>query len=409
MPPDLEACPSDEPSTVGASQRHTVQAELRRRSAAILSRWAAEARAVIVLGDPEATRNEGHRLELPAPPELLEALLAALTGEEPPGEIVTQGFRYGSAAFGAGMSLHHTVKVISLLTSAVLDALGDVFQDAGAPSANALDALGVARSLHRASVLLTLTVMRGHAQSDAESLRERFRHLRHDMRNPLGTIKSVLALMDDESVPIESRANPSFRAIASRNARSLEEMISLQLSDAAIASPSGAPQDVSLEALLGAVQWDLRPDVDRRGVILDVERADLRMPLDVPGLELLLNAVIVAVVAECAPGERITIGLVHERMDRVSIRLCRASGGAPIADASAAERLVSLAQRMGTVLTLDDAIVLTLPPGGERRAGETLDREPYVPSRRGGASVGGQSRDDVGGARQGKHGETGTF
>jgi hypothetical protein len=407
-PPDLEPCPSDAPSTVGATQRRTIQAELRRRSAAILSRWAVDARAVAGLGDPGAAGNDAHLLDLPAPPELLEALLAALACEEPPGDIVTQGLRYGSAAFAAGMSLHHAVKVIGLLTSAVLDAIDEVFREAGPSLANASNAFGVARTLHRSSALLTLTVMRGHAQSDAESLRERFRHLRHDMRNPLGTIKSVLALMDDESVPIESRANPSFRAIASRNARSLEEMISIQLSDAAIASPRAAQQDISLEALLGAVLRDLRREVDRRGVLLDVERADLRTPLDVPGLELLLYAVIVTVLAECSRGERIAIGLEHERMDRASIRLHRESGRAPIADARAAERLTSLAQRMGSALTVGDALLITLPRGGQS-SGELVEREPLVQSRRRDGSGGGQSLDDVGGARQREHGETGPF
>jgi hypothetical protein len=229
------------------------------------------------------------------------------------------------------------------------------------------------------------------------------------MRNPLGTIKSVLALMDDESVPIESRANPTFRAIASRNARSLEEMISRQLGDAAIASPGTAQQDISLGALLGVVQRDVRPEAERRGVIIDIDRADVRVPLDVPGLELLLYAVIVAFLAESTPGERIVIEVVRERTDGLSLRLRRASGCAPIADAFAAEGLVSLARRMGSALTVDDALVITLPALDRRQTEAFVEREPHVRSRRGDGSGGGQSRDDVGGARQGEHGETGGF
>jgi signal transduction histidine kinase len=394
---------------VDAAQCSAIQAELRRRSTGLLSRWTAEARAVVALGEPDAIRSDVPLVGMPAPPELLDALLAALTREGPPGEIVTQGLRYGSAAFAAGMSLHHAVKLIGLLTSVVLDAIGEILQEAGAPRATASEALGFARALHRSSALLTLATMRGHTQSDAEALRERFRHLRHDMRNPLGTIKSVLALMDDESVPIESRANPNFRAIASRNARSLEEMISLQLGDAAIASPRAAQQDISLGALLGAVQRDVRPEAERRGVIIDIDRADVRVPLDVPGLELLLYAVIVAFLAESTPGERIVIEVVRERTDGLSLRLRRASGCAPIADAFAAEGLVSLARRMGSALTVDDALVITLPALDRRQTEAFVEREPHVRSRRGDGSGGGQSRDDVGGARQGEHGETGGF
>jgi hypothetical protein len=263
--------------------------------------------------------------------------------------------------------------------------------------------------VHRSSALLTLTVVRGYTQSDAESLRERFRHLRHDMRNPLGTIRSVLALMDDESVPIESRANPSFRAIASRNARSLEEMINVQLGDAAIPSTPAVEQEVSLGALIGTVQRDLRMEAERRGVTIDVERADLRARLDGPGLEILLHAVLAAILAETTRGDRIVLELVQESASRVSLHVRRGSGYAPIAGGCAAEDLGALAKRMGSVLTVDEDVIISLPLRGTRRSTESVERERRVAGQRGDGSVSGQSSDDVGSPRQGEHGETGNF
>ena len=409
-PPDLEACASDELATLSAALCCSVQTGLRRRSEELFSRWAAEARAVVELDEPGVSRNDARLVDVPVSPELTEALVGALAPERDPREIITQGLRFGSGAFAGGMSLHHTLKVIGLLTTVLLDAIDEVLKEATAPRATAAEGIELARLLHRASALLTLTVVRGYTQSDAESVRERFRHLRHDMRNPLGTIRSVLALMDDESVPIESRANPNFRAIASRNARSLEEMISLELGDAAIPATPAAEQEVSLGALIGTVRRDLRTEAERRGVSIDIERrADIRAPLDGPGLELLLHAVLVAILAESTRGERIVLELVQESASRVSLRVRRGSGCASIADGYAAEDLVSLAKRMGSALTVNEDVIITLPVRGPRRSAESVERERRGGAQRDDGSVSLQSSDDLGRPRQGEHGETGTL
>jgi len=56
--------------------------------------------------------------------------------------------------------------------------------------------------------------------------------LRHDLRNPIGTIRSALSLMADEAVPEEARRSPRFRAMIERNTVSLDQMIVARLSDA---------------------------------------------------------------------------------------------------------------------------------------------------------------------------------
>lgn len=395
----------------GPALRDSVQAELLRRSPELRSRWAASTRALVVVDGTHATSNDALRVaDALASSALVRALVTALAREDDARGLITEGLRFGTAASAAGMSLHHTVKTVSLLTSLVLDAMDETARapGTGVPLATASEGIQLASLVHRASALLTLTVIRGHMQSEAESLRQRFRHLRHDLRNPLGTIKSVLALMDDESVPIESRANPGFRAIASRNARLLEEMISFQLGDAALPLAFATEREISLGAVIDAARRELRPMAERRGVTIDAAPADLRVFVDVPALEVLLHAVLAAVVAESTRGERIVLELEERTTDRVSVLVRRESGPAAITDPCAAENLAALAQRMGGVLTVGD-LNIELALRAERRSAQFVETERHVRPQQGHGSVGSQARDDVGGAREGQDGEADTF
>jgi signal transduction histidine kinase len=396
----------------GPALRDSVRAELLRRSAELRSRWAASTRAVDVFDGTDATSNDAHRVvDTLTSSTLVHALVTALAREDETRELIAEALQFGAAASAARMSLHHTIKAAGLLTSVVLDAIDEMVRapGIGTPLGTAAEGIQLASVVHRASALVTLTVVRGHMQSEAESLRQRFRHLRHDLRNPLGTIKSVLALMDDESVPIESRANPGFRAIASRNARSLEEMISLQLGDAALPLTFATGQETSLGAVIDAVRRELRPMAERRGVTIDGACADIRAFLDVPALEVLLYAVLAAVVAESARGECIALELVERTTGHLAVRVHRESGRAAITEECAAESLVRLAQRMGGVLTVDDDLNITLALRGERRSARVAEDERRVRPQQGHGSVGGQARDDVGGAREGENGEAGTL
>jgi hypothetical protein len=57
--------------------------------------------------------------------------------------------------------------------------------------------------------------------------------IRHDLRNPLGMIKTAVALLTDESVPPEMRESRRVRALVVRNTSSLDQMIDEVLGDAA--------------------------------------------------------------------------------------------------------------------------------------------------------------------------------
>jgi light-regulated signal transduction histidine kinase (bacteriophytochrome) len=80
--------------------------------------------------------------------------------------------------------------------------------------------------------MAAIAAAQGFGEAADRALQERFRRLRHDLRNPLGIIRSALSLMADESVPEEARRSPRFRAMIERNTTALEQMITAMLGDA---------------------------------------------------------------------------------------------------------------------------------------------------------------------------------
>jgi len=104
--------------------------------------------------------------------------------------------------------------------------------------------------------------VRRYGEAADRALQERFRRLRHDLRNPLGTIRSALSLMADESVPEEARRSPRFRAMIDRNTTALDRLIVARLGDdeahvVAVPAPAGEPSSASF------VVGDSRDDLAR--------------------------------------------------------------------------------------------------------------------------------------------------
>jgi light-regulated signal transduction histidine kinase (bacteriophytochrome) len=126
------------------------------------------------------------------------------------------------------------------------------------------------RSPDELPMQLRLAATMGYTQAIEDELRERYRTFRHDLRNPLGMIKSAIALLTDESVPAEMRENPRVRAMVVRNASSLDQMIGEGLGDAAARlpafetsreTPGDGPADPSTESATSAREQ--RDDVAR--------------------------------------------------------------------------------------------------------------------------------------------------
>src|SRR5215213_695909 len=281
-----------------------VMSALRRDASDLATRWSSQARPVLLFNqtddqDPEHTADA-------------TGLVAALIGGSADGDDVSddairRGMRFGEGAFSRGVSLHHVLKALELLNAMTLYAMESALGQTEVASSTAADGIRLSRQLQRRGALLATAVTRGYMQAYADTLRDRFRHLRHDLRNPLGTIKSVLALMDDESLPLEARVKPSFRAMAMRNTRSLEELIADRLSDAAALLPVVAAQDVSVRTIACGVRRELRGDAERRGVRILVEPDGPHGRLDAAGLELMLRSALQAALQECEPGEQLRV------------------------------------------------------------------------------------------------------
>ena len=376
---------------------------LRPRATEIATRWTAQAQSLLLLD-----RTDGGK---PEPMIDAEGLVAALIGDVAGGEnipesVIGLGLQFGANAFARDVSLHHVMKALELLSAMTLYALESALERSDASAVSAADGVRVARRFHRRGALLSLAATRGYMQAYSDTLRDRFRHLRHDLRNPLGTIKSVLALMDDDSIPLEARVNPTFRAMATRNAKSLEDLIADRLGDAAALLPVVTGHDVSVRAIACAVRRDLRAEAERRGVSILVQQEGPQGQLDVAGLELLLRGALQAALQECSTGEQLHIAF-EQAAGRASVIVSHGAGRAPIRDAKALERLTTLARQIGFPLTAADRVLMSIQfhPGniGLARASE---RERAVPRESGGLSA-GEARHDVRGSREGHHGQAG--
>ena len=376
---------------------------LRPRASDLAERWTAQVRSLLLLD-----RTDGRK---PEPMIDAEGLVDALVGGFDGGESISEsaiglGLQLGANAFARDVSLHHVMKALDLLAAMTLYAVESALERPEAPTASAADGVRLARRLQRRGALISLAATRGYMQAYSDALRDRFRHLRHDLRNPLGTIKSVLALMDDDSVPLEARVNPSFRGMATRNAKSLEDLIAERLSDAAALLPVVTGHDVSIRAIACAVRRDLRAEAARRGVSILVGPGEPQGQLDVAGLELLLRGTFQAALQECRSGEQLNVEF-EQAPGRASVILSHDAGQPPIRDAKALERLATLARQIGFTLTAADRVLVSIQfhPGdvGLARAPE---RERSVARESGGLGD-GEARHDVRGAREGQHGQAG--
>jgi signal transduction histidine kinase len=353
----------------------------------LVVRWTAESRESLLPLPSRGVDGREPVRDSDVASDLVRALISAIAvGDDEESNAIAAGLRFGAESCAGGISLHHTGKAVGLLVGMALNAMESAVAGSDVPPGNVADGLWLAQRLQNRATLLFLAVIRAHTQAREESLRDRFRHLRHDLRNPLGTIKSVLALMDDESIPIEARANPNFRDIAKRNARSLEDMIADQLGDAAVPLTGIANRDVSMETVASAVWRDLASTAQRHGVTVVIEASEAPAPVDAPALELLLRATLQEALRESRPGERMHLDfdLAHE--GRAEMRLSSESGRTPIETRNVRDRLTALARKIGAFVTFSDQVRISVPMRTSDR-GSRLTSERAVPREPLGLSV----------------------
>ena len=389
------------------SFQDTVLSTIRGSVVELAMRWEAQIRNVALMDDPEARHHD-----TALPRRLTVALLGSSTVDDSEAEaVITVGLEFGAHGFSQGSSLHHVMKALDLLSAMILYAAETSIAETDTRDMSAVHGVRIARHLQRRTTLLTLAATRGYMQAYTEALRERFRHLRHDLRNPLGTIKSVLALMDDESVPPDARTDPRFQAMAKRNARSLEELIADRLSDAAALLPIVADQQVSLRSVASAVRRDLRGEIERCGVTVLVGTAAPVGRVDAPGLELLLRGVLQAILHECAEGDQLQLEFDGPVDGRGTVSVACDSGRDPIRDESALERLSTLAHRMGASISTGNHVLMSVPMQIHAHDGTSpIAAESERSVDRGPVGLGDRDTpDDIRGPRQRNNGQSGAL
>ena len=408
--------------------RSHVAVLLGARSAEIAARWEEQSRTV-ALRETAQAEGPGREETVPALVGSLAVVLASdgATSDD----LIALGLTFGVDAFARGGSLHHALKGLDLLSAMILYAVETIL--ASEPSAvtsatpatpgtpaTAADGIRMSRRLQQASSLLTLAVTKGYTQAMSDSMRERFRHLRHDLRNPLGTIKSVLAMMDDETMPAEARAHPRFRAMAKRNARSLGELIADRLSDAEAIAPALVQQRASLRTIACGVRRDLRAEAGAREATVVVGSALARVMVDAVGLELMLHELLFAALQDARPGDELRLEFGEVRDDHASVTLVCEPARPLIAAAGVLERLTALASQMrGELETRDQdtghpSITILVPvqrvdvvvrvPESSSTVIAALSNTPVLTSS---ASDGRESSYDLRSAGEREHGESG--
>ena len=291
---------------------------LRAEAGSLADRWRTQAPAVaprssdesVAASDPERAAR------------LVETLAGALRGDAGCYDAVMRaGWELGRAAHDRRSSLHHLLRELGLLEALVLYACERALEEADGGGA-AAEGMALARRLHRHFRVLTEAAATGFTATYVEGLQDRFRSLRHDLRNPLGTITSAVSLMSDERVPAATRDNPRYRQMLVRNASSLDEVIGDRLSDDAPLDAAFSRQEVSLRGIALTVRRDLREEMDAAACRVVVCDGLPTLHVDSSGLELALKSVIAGLAQFAAPDSDITIepAGVSERTATVRVR-----------------------------------------------------------------------------------------
>ena len=281
-----------------------VAARLRAEAADLTVRWKAQARSHAPrTSDP--TQLADPQPETANAETIVDAIADAVSGGASwQTDLMRRSWDLGSVAHHAGVTLHYMLKEVDLLMAMVLYAGERGIEGVeGTP----VEGIRVARRLHEAGSLLRLTAAKGFTHSYLAALRDRYQTLRHDLRNPLGTIKSAISMMDDLTVPTELRMDPRFRVMVTRNATSLDGMIGAGLSDDAAHELAFSRQRISLYDIAIAVRRDLRQR--SADVTCSIEVSD-KLPMisaDPMGFELMLKSVLVTLLGQLPPGSAIRI------------------------------------------------------------------------------------------------------
>ncbi len=336
---------------------HQVVAALQAGAPALAARWRTDG-ARVAPGAPVLDAGAAHSAEVV---RALDALARGIGGASCwQDDLIRAGWALGTEEFRLGASLHALLKQVDLLEALTLYALETAAAED--ETATAADGIALARRLQRARSLLSLATVKGFTEAYFTEVRSRYRMLRHDLRNPLGTIRTAVSLMEDETIPAEMRANPRFRTMVKRNASSIDTMIGTRLADTATRDDAFSWHVVSLVDVVRTVRRDLREDAAEAhcDIVWQLELPTLR--IDALGAELLLRMVIGSVLREAVPHTEVRVELESSDRESVTLVVRHQAGEQRHAECEAGLTLAErLAGRLGGRVWRDEAVHVTLP------------------------------------------------
>ena len=334
-----------QPFPIVSHQLAIVVAEaLTQEAAALGRRWEQQARAVaprLHAGDPE------HPGAVPPRGERLVRAVATALGQPAGGqqELVRAGWELGASSHGGEQSLHYLLKELNLLSAMLLyaceRALAGEAALAAAGSAPAAEGMAVARRVQRSVSLLTLAASKGFTHDYLDGLRDHFRTLRHDIRNPLGTIRSAITLMEDQSVAPEKRNDPRFRAMVVRNASSIDRLVGGHLSDDAVLDTVLSRQAVSIYEVALAVRRELRDEASACGCTIEVDESLPARQVDPMGLELALRTLVSEALVVAARESSVHIGFDGTAEGKACVLVAVEGGVRPEVESALAPSLLA--------------------------------------------------------------------
>jgi signal transduction histidine kinase len=161
-------------------------------------------------------------------------------------------------------------------------------------------------------------------------LHKQYRDIRHDMKNPLGTIKNALSLMADAPAK-DSNEAVQFRSMASRNTKALETLIRQRLADGSMAPRALVGSKVRLRELADEVRKSVAAAACAASVtiaIADELSPECEVQVDGLAVRLLVRSVIATAIRSVGPGAELTLGFAGNTGNTLRLRLSLTSGAA---------------------------------------------------------------------------------
>lgn len=352
-----------------------VSTVIREESAGLATRWRTQARSV-------APRRASVHADEDVKAEAVIAVVAdALAGSRDWRQgVMREGWQAGVAANKSGISLPSMLKQLNLLAAMLLYLLEQSAIRYEGP-ASATDGIRLARSLHGTLAQLILAAVKGYLESDVERARERYRILRHDLRNPLGTIKSALAMMEDKTVPEHIRTDGRFQAMVTRNATSLDKLIGERLGDESARTLIFVSYPVALRDIAWIVRRDLRREAGEADCQIEIADDLPTTSIDPLLLELVLKGIVGDVLGEGVGGRCVVISAGRVGSESVEI-VVACTGGMSDVDESGQRDPVNLdpgpsavfvrelVQQVGGKVTYAGSVRIEIPASSAALSGQ---------------------------------------